>query len=500
MSYQVPVAYAAPEAAAIPSVLVGDELKQFAGMRSIIKYLPSASGTSISPSSSLLFNIPAEPYGYIKPNSMYLKGSVTVTWNAAVSAAGDTYGIAFAGNTQMGKLPIVPFITDATTITAATQGTTIVHGAGGASSLLNRVTVTLPGGVSMSYGQHHHWRNAVIPHALSAAYVQLDLREAEHAGAVRNLVAAVAGTVAASPIQTFFFSIPMDVPVFNGSTAFPMLLCNGGISMEIVTSSLGEAFTATSAGAGAAATPVTYEMKNVGLVYEVLQVSSEFKQALVATRGDRGYMIHVADRTVVGPVGVTSSTRYNFGVGLSSCKGVLFTEYSQTNSGQVRQPKGYMANALDYYSVFRDGVQMTIPNINSADVAYSEMQRTLGRIGDSNITSAVSIPPRNIADTNSHTSYSFSGAGSFLGGCSFQNISDWSFAAQGSPADQLAIEIYKAASTQTTNDGIPTNLTQVQYAERWGRGYVREDSFLLIWVLYDSVVVVLPDGTCQVRK
>jgi hypothetical protein len=270
--------------------------------------------------------------------------------------------------------------------------------------------------------------------------------------------------------------------------------------MEIVTSSLGDAFTTAFKDGTTTASPVTYEMKNVGLVYEVLQVSSEFKQALVATRGDRGYMIHVADRTVVGPVGVTSSTRYNFGVGLSSCKGVLFTEYSQSSNGALRSCKGYMANATDYYAVYRDGVQMTIPNINSADVAYSEMQRTLARIGDSNITSAMSIPIRNVPDTNSRTSYSFAGAGSFLAGCSFQNISDWSFAAQGSPADQLAIEIYKASSTQTTAGGIPTTLAHVQYSERWGRGYDIENSFLLIWVLYDSVVVVLPDGTCQIRK
>jgi hypothetical protein len=496
MSYQVPVAYAAPEAAAIPSVLVGDELKQFAGMRSLIKYLPSASGTSISPSSSLLFNIPAEPYGYLKPNSMYLKGSVTVTWNASVSLAADEYGIGFAGNTYMGKSPLLAYNDPTIAVTNGSTLLTTTHGVGGASSLLNRVTVTLPGGASMSYGQHHHWRNAVIPHALSASYVQNDLREAECAGYLRPLGGAFAN---ATPFQTFYFSIPMDVPVFNGSTAFPMLLCNGGISMEIVTSSLGDAFSSAFK-SDKTAVPVTYEMKNVGLVYEVLQVSSEFKQALVATRADRGYMIHVADRTVVGPVGVTSSTRYNFGVGLSSCKGVLFTEYSQASNGQVKSTKGYMHNATDYYAVYRDGVQMTIPNINSSDVAYSEMQRTLGRIGDSNITSALVIPIRPPTDSNTRTSYSYSGAGSFLAGCSFQNISDWSFAAQGSPADQLAIEIYKASGSQTTSGGLPDSLATVQYAERWGRGFNIENTFLLIWVLYDSVVVVLPDGTCQIRK
>lgn len=488
MSYQVPIAYSAPEATAIPSVLVGDELKQFAGMRTLTKFLPSSSGATVQPNSSCLFNIPAEAYGYIKPNSMYLKGYVTVTWGGGslANATGDANCFAFAGNTNMSSNNDLNL-----------RSNQQEHGTGGASSMFSRITVTLPGGASMSYAQHHHWRNAVMTHALSSEYINHDLREMEYAGETRSMTTSLDNSAAATAIV--FFSIPMDIPLFNGSTAFPLLLCSGGISLEMTTAAVGEAFTCGSVSGSAVIT--SYQLSNLGLVYEVMSVSSEFKSALVASRADRGYMIHVADRTVVGPIQISGSTRYNFGVGLASCKGVLFTEILSSSNNVITAVKGYTHNAMDYYNVYRDGQQMSIPNITSSDVAFMEMNRALGRINDSNVTSHV-FRVTNSVDTNARTSYTASPAGAFLGGCSFQNISDWSFAAQGTPCDQIAIDIYKVAATSTrTNQAAPLDSTEkVRYAERWGKGIAGGASLLYIWVLYDTVVVVMPDGTCQIRK
>ena len=492
MSYQVPIAYSAPEATAIPSVLVGDELKQFAGMRTLTKFVPSSSGATVQPNSSCLFNIPAEAYGYIKPNSMYLKGYVTVTYDATKTApfvSANEHCFAFAGNTNVSA-------DDDYGLLYNLQN----HGTGGASSMFSRVTVTLPGGASMSYAQHHHWRNAVMTHALSAEYVQFDLREMEYAGETRSMKGSLDQRNNAQ--AQIYFSIPMDIPLFNGSTAFPLLLCSGGISLEITTAAVGEAFTcgAKTGGVGTAIID-TYQLSNLGLVYEVMSVSSEFKSALVSSRADRGYMIHVADRTVVGPVQISGSTRYNFGVGLASCKGVLFTEILTSVNNQIGSAKGYSHNAMDYYNVYRDGQQMSIPNITSSDVAFIEMNRALGRINDSNVTSRI-VTVANSVDTNARTSYTASPAGAFLAGCSFQNISDWSFAAQGTPCDQIAIDIYKVAtsSTRASQTTAFTTTEQVRYAERWGKGIVGSASLLYIWVLYDTVVVVMPDGTCQIRK
>lgn len=469
MSFQVPQSYVELPSVAIPSTLVGDQLKQFNGMRTVIKTLPSASGSNIGPSSSMLFNIPAEPYGYIKSRSMYLRATISVT-----AAFGSANRFAFAGNTY-----------------GASLSSTSVHGAGGASSIITRTTVTLPGGASMSYGQQNHWRNAVVPHILNKAYIDTELRELEFAGQTRVFISGSVAATGSPTVSIFYVVIPVDIPVFNGSAAFPLLLMSGGVQIEMVTAALGEAFVAVT---GENTTvPSGYALSGMSLVYEVMQVTPDFKAALVSSKASNPYMIHVSDRTSVGPVGLTGSTRYNFGVGLSSVKGVLFTEQLAANSSAIAAYKGYTLNAMESYAVYRDGQLMSIPNITSKEVAYAELNRTLGRMFDPNIGSAT-VGITSYADTNGVSTYSTS-TGGFLGGCSFENIDDWSFSAQGSPCDQIAIELVKSSTAGGT-----ASVALTAYQEKWGYLATLANTNLYLWVLHDSVVVVLPDGTCQVRK
>ena len=482
MSYQVPQDYPTLPSMAIPHALVGDDIKQFKGARNIIKYLPSASGSSVGPNSSVLFVIPAEPYGYIKPNSMYLRGQISVSGNTgfAGAAAGGGAGvvensfIAFAGNTFGSAL-----------------STTTSHGAGGASSVLNRVTLTLPGGASMSYNQQQHYRNAVTPHTLDAAYY-MDMRQMEHAGVTYGPFIAAARADATPPntpsvLMDRYFSTPMDIPILNADAAFPLLLCSQGLTLEIVTSSLTDSFYYTGGNISAnqaaayAGSLSTYALSGLALVYEVIQVTPEFKNALITSKAGSPYVCHVDDRMVIGPIGVTagSSPRLNVGVGLSSLKSVLFTE-ALLGTGLISDPKVYSFNGTTTYNVYRDGQQISIPNITSEDVAFMEMQRSVGRLNDSQTSSIMQLKTTNIT-SGLRTSYS---ASSFLGGCSFQCIDDWSFSAKGAPCDQLAIELLK-----TTPD-----------ANKWGVTTASANSNLYIFCMYDAVVVILPDGTCQIRK
>lgn len=474
MSFQVPQSYVELPSVAIPATLVGDQLKQFNGMRTVIKTLPSASGSNIGPSSSILFNIPAEPYGYIKSRSMYLRATISLT-----APFGSENFFAFAGNTYG--------------VTPASGGS--AHGAGGASSIITRTTVTLPGGASMSYGQQNHWRNAVVPHILNKPYIEQELKELEFAGQTRQFSTGGTSAVGSPTVSMFYVVIPMDIPVFNGSAAFPLLLMSGGIQIEMVTAALGEAFTiATTGTANNISVPTAYSLSGMSLVYEVMQVTPDFKAALVSSKASNPYMIHVSDRTSVGPVGLTGSTRYNFGVGLSSVKGVLFTEQLSSATSAIGSLKGYTPNAMDSYCVYRDGQLMSIPNITSRDVAYAELNRTLGRMFDPSIVSA-NQQYTGAINTVQPSSYTGSQSGSFLAGCSFENIDDWSFSAQGSPCDQIAIELVKSSTAGGT-----ASTTVTAYQEKWGYPFALANANLYLWVLHDSVVVVLPDGTCQVRK
>ena len=63
MSYQTPQDYPSLPSVSIPSALLGDDLKSFRGGRTTVRNLPASSGSATAPNSSILFSIPAEPYG-----------------------------------------------------------------------------------------------------------------------------------------------------------------------------------------------------------------------------------------------------------------------------------------------------------------------------------------------------------------------------------------------------------------------------------------------------
>ncbi len=109
------------------------------------------------------------------------------------------------------------------------------------------------------------------------------------------------------------------------------------------------------------------------------------------------------------------------------------------------------------------------------------MQRCLGRINDSNVSSLL-VSTVNTTTTNLRNNYS---VGQFLAGCTAETVDDWSFSSQGVPIDQLAIELTLA----NTND-----------ANQFQAATANQASNLYVFVFYDSILVVNPDGTCQIRK
>lgn len=448
MSYQAPQDYPALPSISIPSALLGDDLKSFRGGKSTTRQLQAASGSSTAPSSSILFNIPAEPYGYIKSNSMMLRGKVTLT---GAGAAGTVWS--FAGQT---------------TNTAAVA-TDVNGGAGGAASLFSRFTLTLPGGAQTSYGQANYYRNAVIPHALSAEYFN-DLRQLESAGLVKNYTTDVATN------KVCWFTTTVDIPCLNSQQSLPLLLMSGGLSLEIVTAPLNEAFYCIGA-----ATITNYAISDLSLIYEVVNVTPEFKAGLVAAKAQSPYLIHCNDRMCLGPLTFAGTTRLNVGLGLSSMKGVVFTSMlTDSISAVADKPKIFTNNGMVNFALYNNGQLFSIPTITSDDLCFSEMQRCLGRINDSNITSL--LPAQvNTVTTNRRNNYNL---GQFLAGSSCETIDDWSFSSQGVPCDQLALEI--TCGTQT--------------ADQWQGIIAAAAANLYIFVFYDSILVINPDGTCQIRK
>jgi hypothetical protein len=78
----------------------------------------------------MLFNLPQDSLGFIKPNSMSLSFKCTVTVTGATNACW-----AFAGSNK------------------AVVYDDVNHGGGGASSLISRVNISI-GGQTLSYAQY----------------------------------------------------------------------------------------------------------------------------------------------------------------------------------------------------------------------------------------------------------------------------------------------------------------------------------------------------------
>lgn len=458
MSYSTPVQYAAHSAPklGVPAMLGSDDLLHFKGARSVLKYIPAATGSAVGPSSSVLFQIPQSPFGFIKPNSMYLRCLVKVTGG---SASAGNYG--FAGQNKADAAPSAG----------------VSAGPGGASSIINRITVTFPGGIQMSYPMYNHFRNSILPHTLSQDFIERDLAQLESATVVR---AVAANDTADSVSKNSWVTIPLDIPVFNSGQAFPLCLLSGGVTLEFVTETLVRAFWAD---ANAALT--TYAISDMALIYDELVVGPEFKSALVAASSATPFSIAVNDRLFMGNISASASSRTNFGIGLASLKAVIGTFQLDSNASAVTDPKRYMWNNLNYWNLFINGQQITPSNMDNDAQVFAEFQRSLQTYNDSYVTSYM-IPTTNVAGTTLRTNYT---TGQFAYGCSTACYSDAAFALSGIPADQVQIEFnFYSAGSVTAKWGQPTGGTATANATAY------------IWALHDSVVTILPDGTVSIRK
>ena len=444
MSFGFPVVYAQPESLGVPSMIMGDDLKSFSGAKNSIRSVPTMSGSSVGPSSSILFNIPTGGYSYIKPGSMYLRCKVVVT---QTGAAGVKWN--FAG--QSGE---------------ALQDT------GGASSLISRINITMPGGSVVSYGNYNHWRNAIAPHFMTAGFMLTDLRIMESAGVERVNENATAGNTIA------YVTIPLFIPIFSSTNqAFPALLLSGsGINIEFLTESINNAFYAVTNNVTA------YALSEISLVYETLDVSQSYKDAIVAAKANSFYNISVEDWSSIGPVATTSAMSYQIGCGYSSLKSILFTEQSAVTA--TTTAKRYLYNGLNDIKIYVNNQIVTPPNLNEESYVFCEMQRALGRINDTSLTSCLSAQPTNLAGGSLRSSYP---SYNFLAGVSTSVFSDWGFSSSGVAASTITIEL----NHTTTADPIKWEEDTLAYAA----------SSLYVFLAYDSVYSVdLSNGTVMIRK
>lgn len=440
----VPIQYPDLPSLSVPSQLLGEDLKSFGrGSRSVIRTVPSSSG-SVGPSSSMMYNLPMDSLGFIKPHSMSLSFRCTATVTGALNAAW-----AFAGSNKTVALGDV------------------THGSGGASSLISRINISI-GGQTLSYSQYNHYRNALMPHVLSKEYFENDLRQLEYAGVVKDCTTDVADN------KVVFVTIPLWLPIFNSKSAFPQLLVNSPINIEIVTASVVEAFTCVTANI------TNYTIDNASLSYESIVVPYSYKEALLASKVGKSYNMHIDDWMAVGGQSFSASSRYNIGAGLSSLKSILFTAQlvaDQTITGV----KKYVNNGLVSCQFYVNNQQVSPPNLTDDSVIYNEMQRALGVSYDSNATSNL-LALANGVGTNLRNSFT---THNFLAACSTQIFNDWGYSSTGIPADQVSVEIVT---------GTPAD-TQFQAST------AAANAVLYVFLMHDSTLSIdVSTGQVMLRK
>ncbi len=438
MSFGVPIAYSQLENnLAIPSQLVGDDLKSFGkGSRNNVRSVPTSSG-AVGASSTLLFNLPVGGYDYIKSNSMYLKCSVRIEG-------------AHANNTNAGRLNFNGI------------STVDLFDVGGASSLINRINVMV-GGTSLSYSNYQHFRNAVMPHIVGYDFLSGDLRQLEYSS-----VDIPTGNTPNGAIDfTIDVAIPLWLPCFNSNQAFPSLLISTPITIEILTETIANAFALVETSIN------KYTVSDASLVYETITVSSEFKQALLQSKAGQMYNIKLNDWMSVGPTAPTGTMTYQIGCGLSSLRSVLWTEFLGN---------AYKYNGLTDYKISVNNLQVSVNNPDNDAVTFAEMNRALSRLNDYHISSVLG-QVTNVANSGIRNTYTVS---NFLGGASCDVFSDYGYDQTGSPASTVTLELTHAGGSnrkwQNTNqfDGAAS---------------------LFVFLLHDSTLSVdVSSGVVMIRK
>lgn len=426
----------------IPSSMLPADLKQLKGVSTSQRSVFTSSGTA-GASSTILFNIPTGmSQGYLKSGTLYLRCKIVVT---QANGAGVTWNFA-GGNTAQS-----PF--------------------GGASSIIDRLVVSC-GGVQVSViNNYNHWRNMMMAHGATVDYAITDSRELEYTGVTK------VNTLANVDNRTVYVSIPILAPVFNASNHIPAFLLNSPISIELTTAPVASAFqTATNA-------ITAYDVSEASLVYDMINVSEEYKQAMMMRLAQSGgaYSMELNDVYNIA-VAHQNPLDFNVGLSLSSLKAVCGTYLSNASLGaNLAQQKLYNCNGLSDFKLYADNRLINSVIIDNDSVTFAELNKALGRLGDYNISSI--LQGLNPADgTSVRNNYT---TDAFMMGVSCQTISDFNFSVTGIPCQQLTVH------TENNN---------TDAVNKWQSAGVAVASTLFLFIFYDSILTIGADGVVSLRR
>ncbi len=430
----------------IPSSMLPDVKTKMIPCTSNLKSVRTSSA-NIGAGSLALFQLnTGAGTGYLKSNSVYLRGSVTLT----LTNGGGTWRFTGPQN---------------------------VHSA---SALINRLTVSNGSQMLSQLTNYNSWHDILLSHATSRDYIEQDSTLYEGTGVIKTY---------ANPATTFEstlnFSIPLMSPVFNSSQFIPLFLLNAPLTVEVLFNSIADAIQSSTA-------TTAYIVNDLQIVYEELAVSPELKQSIRDRMQSGSMWKQYLDSVYSINTSSTSGLSFNLGVGLSSCKGVLVAD-RQNAVGVVGQ---FILNRFSNARFYFDGRLINNFDLTTDAVVYSELNRTLNSIYDSDRTSSLGLVgvgyngainktvPLGVGFDTASTDFCTQ---KFIYGVSAQSVNDFSVGFSGQPVQMIVV--------QTFNDGGADNVNFPPATQPAFSSVPK-----VMFVLYDELLTIDANGVCSLIR
>lgn len=392
----------------------------------------------------------------MKPNSVYLTGTLSLSFGAT----GANPSWRFSGPKQ------------ATFGGVGLGDNTGVHSA---SAMISRLTVSNGSQQITQIQNYNVYHDMLLAHGASTTYTAIDSAVYEFAGVIRAVSA-----VPTANESTIRFAIPLISALWSGDQAVPLYLLNAPINVEVLTNSIADAFVTNNL-------PINnYVLSDLQLCYEEIQVSAELKNAVMDRLRQGQVWRQFMNSVYTLNTSAENGNAFNIGTGVSSLKGIMWAD-RQPATGRVSAIATTGDLILNGFSNCRfnlDGRNINQFDLTNDTIVYSELNRSIQSLHDSNHTSLMT---KNYAPAIGNDPWYDFNLNRFVVGCSTQAVADYSVGFSGQPCQMATIQHFN--QTPVNDPDFPyVNEAFIAGAQR------------IYVLLYDELLTIDANGTCSLIR
>lgn len=427
----------------IPATMLPDSKSKMIPCKTAIKSVRTSSASLGAGSMGLWQINTGAGTGFLKANSVYLRAKVDIT---AAQGAG---AWRFSGPSEVAS----------------------------ASALISRLTISNGSQMLSQLTNYNVWHDVLLSHATSNDYVRMDSVIYEMTGVARNTVA---NADSDAVDKTVYITIPLMSPIFNSSQSIPLFLMNSPLTIEILFNSVADAISA------ATIVPTAFTVSDAEIVYEEVAISPELKSSIMGRLQGGSVWKQYLDSIYALQTSSTSGLSFNLGVGLSSCKGILACDRNATGD--------LVLNGYSNSRFFLDGQLVNNFDLSNSAIVFSELNRTLHSMHDSNITSSLDVnlsPAGTAAGGATPSRWTDFVADKFVYGVSTQSVNDFSIAFSGQPVQMIIVQTFNASAA---------NSPLFPYATAAEGGTFANGRNKIMFVLYDELLTIDANGVCSLLR